>query len=384
MENILRNLMAAAQDHCITYEQFMNTVLYHPEKGYYHRPVDKVGKKGDFYTSPTVHPVFGRTLARFFIDLINSEELPPVVCEWGAGDGRLAAAVLEEWGRLSPDTYKDLTYIMVEDSPYLRQEQLKYLPSSRPVVQYCDWGELREEYPAFCGILFSNELFDAFPVRVVENVEGVLHEVKVGVNEGGDLEEVRVPCVDRKIFQWLEAYGFPLKAGQRIEIPLMMTNWLKTTTNWISRGALLTIDYGFTEMEWREPLRKNGSLRGYYRHYKVDNPLVHPGEMDLTAHIHVDAVRKIMEEGGLAHIFTLSQKDFLLRAGIFDYLNETKVSDPFSPVHRQNRAVNTLVSESSMGNAFRALLQGKGLTGQFAKACGADQTAIHGEIQKRR
>ncbi|HEX7063468.1 MAG TPA: SAM-dependent methyltransferase, partial [Bacillales bacterium] len=227
MEKILRNLIASQQDHCITYEEYMNTVLYHPEKGYYQKPSVKIGKSGDFFTSPSVHPVFGHTLARFLIDLLNKEQLPPVVCEVGAGDGRLAAAILEEWKRLSPDSYEKLTYIIVEASPFHQQQQKRNLPPDTSVVQYEHLKELKAETPAFSGILFSNELFDAFPVRVVENVSGHLHEVKVGQDEGGALEEIRVPCEDQRIFQWIQLYGFPPREGQRIEIPLMMTRWLK-------------------------------------------------------------------------------------------------------------------------------------------------------------
>ncbi|HEX6923662.1 MAG TPA: SAM-dependent methyltransferase [Bacillales bacterium] len=383
MKNILRNLIDAQPDRCITYEQFMNTALYHPEKGYYRKPSVKIGKKGDFYTSSSVHPVFGWTAARFFIDLVEQEGLPPVVCEVGAGDGIFAKAVLEEWKRLSPSSYGDLQYLMVEESPFQRKQQNGLRMAENPAVQYDSFQEMQADWPSFSGIVFSNELFDAFPVRVVEKVDGVLLEVKVTIDEKGELVEVSVPCHDQQIFDWIEAYGFPIQEGQRIEIPLVMTHWLEDAADWMERGAIVTIDYGYTEEEWQNPRRKEGSLRGYYRHQLVDNPLYRPSEMDVTANIHVDAIRQIGEDHGLDHLFSITQRDFLLTAGILKHLNDSPSPDPFSLSQRQNRAIGALISEGSLGNAFYAILQGKRLSGRFAESWFA-RTPIHEAIQKRR
>ncbi|MGQ0440386.1 SAM-dependent methyltransferase [Bacillus sp. B-TM1] len=40
---------------------------------------------------------------------------------------------------------------------------------------------------SFEGILFSNELFDAFPVEVIEKRNGILYEVRVTYTEEGFL-----------------------------------------------------------------------------------------------------------------------------------------------------------------------------------------------------
>src|SRR5271170_635537 len=46
----------------LTFAEFMESCLYHPEHGYYSRP--EARRFADYYTSPDVHPVFGRLLAR--------------------------------------------------------------------------------------------------------------------------------------------------------------------------------------------------------------------------------------------------------------------------------------------------------------------------------
>ena len=62
---------------------------------------------------------------------------------------------------------------------------------------------------------------------------------------------------------------------------------------------IISVDYGYSNEEWQEPIRRDGSLRGYYQHKLMNNVLVHPGEMDITSHIHWDVLEKIGEKYGL-------------------------------------------------------------------------------------
>jgi SAM-dependent MidA family methyltransferase len=378
MELIVKWYIRSQPDNKITYEQFMEKVLYHPQQGYYRKEKVKVGKTGDFYTSPSVHPVFGCVFARVFADIIQKENLPAVICEIGGGDGRFAQAVLDEWRYISD---QKLTYIMVESSPYHRQQQNQRLPVGTRVVQYDTLEQLQAVDPSFCGIVFTNELLDAFPVRVVEKQDGQIDEVFVTLNENDELVEVQQRCTDDQVMDWLVTYGCPLNNGQRIEVPLAMTSWLKNTAKWIEKGALFTVDYGYKKEEWQAPERKTGSLRGYYNHQLITNPLLHPGEMDLTAHIHLDAVREIGSNLGFAHLMTLQQSRFLLAAGILNDLQDHHDPNPFSEVSKQNRAVKSLITDGSIGSYFHVIMQGKNLTcgGEYGIHEGMKQWGIRNE-----
>src|SRR5258707_270279 len=48
----------------ISFHDFMEMSLYYPGYGYYSTARDKVGKSGDFYTSPCVSSLFGEMIAR--------------------------------------------------------------------------------------------------------------------------------------------------------------------------------------------------------------------------------------------------------------------------------------------------------------------------------
>ena len=52
------------RDGPLCFDAFMELCLYHPQYGYYMGERMRIGKGGDFFTSSSVHAVFGRLLAR--------------------------------------------------------------------------------------------------------------------------------------------------------------------------------------------------------------------------------------------------------------------------------------------------------------------------------
>ena len=53
----------------IPFSQFMEWCLYHPEYGYYRQKEQEIGKDGDYYTSPCVHPLFGDLIAKQLLQM---------------------------------------------------------------------------------------------------------------------------------------------------------------------------------------------------------------------------------------------------------------------------------------------------------------------------
>src|SRR5271156_6595224 len=51
----------------ITFAEYMETCLYHPEHGYYAKPMQD--SRRDYFTSVDAGPVFGRLLARQFLEM---------------------------------------------------------------------------------------------------------------------------------------------------------------------------------------------------------------------------------------------------------------------------------------------------------------------------
>ncbi|MFO1513045.1 MAG: hypothetical protein U1F83_09070 [Verrucomicrobiota bacterium] len=58
----------------IPFARFMEIALYCPDCGYYEKENDNIGRRGDFYTSVSVGPLFGHLLAFQFAKWL--EEIP--------------------------------------------------------------------------------------------------------------------------------------------------------------------------------------------------------------------------------------------------------------------------------------------------------------------
>ena len=95
----------------ITFREFMELALYHPEVGYYTAGKERIGKSGDYFTSSSLGSIFGRVLARQLGEMLEILD-GGVLVEMGAGKGYLARDILEELQALEVDA----SYLIVERS----------------------------------------------------------------------------------------------------------------------------------------------------------------------------------------------------------------------------------------------------------------------------
>ncbi|MFA9559394.1 SAM-dependent methyltransferase [Evansella sp. AB-rgal1] len=342
----------------LSYSDYITIALYDEDIGYYMNSNTKLGKDGDFYTSNHVHPVFQKTFAKFFVDIIKKENLTPTICEWGAGDGRFAFEVLSYLRDTEKDLYKECTYLIIEASTY-HQSILegKLADFSGKFSVFRNLEEAKEQWSTFEGIVFSNEFFDALPVHVVEKKEDTLCEVMVDINSQGELSEVYSPCQNEELQHWLEEYGPMLPNNHRMEVCLHMKKWISLIANWMTKGMIVSVDYGYSNEELLQNERREGSLRGYYKHQMIHNPLDFPGEMDLTHHIQWDAYQLLMKKNGFEEVFHSTQDQFLLKAGLFSFLQENQNLNPFSESYKQNRAIQSLVYPGGISSTFHVSIQ---------------------------
>jgi SAM-dependent MidA family methyltransferase len=350
MNTYIKEMISQSPDQFITYADYISAALYHPIHGYYMKEKQKIGREGDFITTSNVSTIFGETFAKWFAYIVSKTQLPKVFCEVGGGNGRFAKAFLDEWHK---KVKTPLTYIIVESSPYHRKLQ-KELLKDFSIIQ----AESVKELQPFEGMIFSNELFDALPVHVVEKEKDQLLEVMVGMDDG-NLHEVKVPLTNRAIQHFLQENHFTLHEKQRMEIPLLMGNMLNEMGKVLIRGLVTTVDYGYTNEEWMLPARRNGSLRGYYHHQMIEDVLMHPGEMDITSHIHFDWLINRGERAQLHFLHKLRQDEFLLKTGILQELQENYDPNPFSEKSKKNRAIRSLIMPNGMSSSFHVCIQEK-------------------------
>ncbi|MEO8891247.1 MAG: SAM-dependent methyltransferase, partial [Coleofasciculaceae cyanobacterium] len=168
LKNLIVDKIANTPNQRITFAEYMDLVLYHPEQGYYATGAVNIGSEGDFFTSPHLASDFGELLAEQFAEMWEILGRPTLftLVEMGAGQGLLAADVLGYLQRRHPDCFEALEYLIIEKAAGLIAQQKRLLePLSFPVR----WTSLAEvtENSIKIGCFFSNELVDALPVHLV-------------------------------------------------------------------------------------------------------------------------------------------------------------------------------------------------------------------------
>jgi SAM-dependent MidA family methyltransferase len=360
----IRYQIRQSAEQAISFRDYMELCLYHPEFGYYTNTKEKVGKAGDFYTSVALGGLMGETLACYLASQTTVSKQPLTLTEWGGGTGGLAQQLLDELERNYPEAYESLSYVSVELSSYHRTRQAEAL--SRHVnAGHVSWmteeewlaGGVRDNI-----IVFSNELIDAFPVHRIRINEGKPCEGYVQWDEEDDaLQDKWVPLSEKSpLGDYINELSVPLREGQLLEVSLEAAAWLRRIGASIRNGQIVTIDYGDREEEVYAAHRMNGTLMCYRQHRAEDNPYAEPGGQDITSHVNFTALIREGLESGFREYSLVTQKQFLVDNGILDKLQDNYSTDPFSPAAKRNRAIRQLLWSDQMSELFKVLLLKKG------------------------
>ena len=343
----------------IPFVEFMEQALYHPEYGYYTARRDRIGKKGDFFTSSSVHSCFGRLIARQLEQmwqLLGRGSF--VIVEQGAGEGHLCLDILDALAETAPQFYATLEYRLIEISPdnRQRQEQLLQLHCTAGRVV---WGELAEQQEIE-GCFISNELLDAFPVHLIEKHAGELQEVYVVHKNGSFSEELR-PLSTHLIKEYFQLVDIEPGEGNRCEVNLVAADWMRQVAGVLARGFVLTIDYGYLAEELYAPDRHAGTLLCYHQHQTNENPYQRVGCQDITAHVDFTALEKIGQQQNLESLYFGRQYQFLMGLGFLEMLIEleSRETDPNKAQALRMNLKTLILPEGGMGESFKVLIQGK-------------------------
>lgn len=288
----------------IPFTDYLGIVLYDPELGYYARAGTQIGRKGDFYTSVSVGPLFGRLLARRFLTWWEGNGKPADwrVLEIGAHDGTLAADILLEIRALSPEAWQVLEYAIAEPLPRLRDLQKTRLQSlaTRLHISAEFGGIAAHPLP---GIAFGNEILDALPFRLIEMNGGSWKELHVVARENGTLAlEPRETSIE---------LGNDFPEGYRTEVRTNFRELLGEISSCLSDGLLLFADYGFAAQEYYDSSRSSGTLRTFSSHKAGEDPFAAPGETDITAHVDFTDLAKAAIAAGYSPTVFSSQGSYL-------------------------------------------------------------------------
>lgn len=385
LRQIIANQITSAPNQRISFADYMDLVLYHPEYGYYATGAVNIGSEGDFFTSPHLGRDFGELLAEQFAQFwdILGQPKPFHLVEMGAGQGLLVADILYYLHHKYPDCFEALEYIIIEKSIGLitrQQQQLqRFKLGTKPLpLRWSSLEEIAEN--SIIGCCLSNELVDAFPVHQVILESGKLQEIYVTITDNKkdkiNFVEVTDSLSTPQILEYFDFIGIDLMSGSysegyRTEVNLAALDWLKTVANRLKRGFLLTIDYGYSSDRYYLSTRYQGTLQCYYRHQHHNDPYVNIGQQDITAHVNFTALERQGELCGLHKVGFTQQSLFLMALGLGDRI--TALSAPDSErgnaiakgqdivaIMRRRQVLHELMNPMGLGG-FGVLVQSKGL-----------------------
>jgi SAM-dependent MidA family methyltransferase len=362
MKTLFKIIQKEVKAGVLPFARFMELALYCPNFGYYETQKTP-GRHGDFYTSVSTGELFGQLLAFQFtewLEEINSSlitrHLPLSIVEAGAHDGQLARDILNWLQTNRPKLFDQIEYVIIEPSRRRQEWQREKLKSFAARVRwFADFKNLK-----LPGIIFSNELLDAFPVYRfgwdAKNRKwfewGVAVEDEKFVWAKIQKSELDLSSAIRHLPSALLAV---LPDSYTVEISTAAENWWREAAAVLQRGKLLAIDYGLTADEMFLPVRTRGTLRAYLRHHVTDDILANSGEQDLTAHVNFSAIQKAGEEAGLKTEMFSTQTKFLTQI-----LENTLKDKNFGEWNvRRTRQFQTLTHPEHLGRAFRVLIQSR-------------------------
>jgi SAM-dependent MidA family methyltransferase len=402
---------AIAERGPITFADYMQIALYHPQGGYY-TSAERVrqGWGGDYITSTDLHPLFGAAVGRQVAQIWEwlGRPAPFVVLEDGAGRGHLArdlvawardptgdappdfaAALIYRLRDVGPDGPREWVYgdeAAVPDKASLPEEGRAVLTEStirapKGVPPRNPPSRVSDGAP---HVILSNELVDALPVHVVERTAEGLAEVYVdaaGAPPQLQLVERLGPPSSPAVAGYLDRFGIQgarMPVGWRAEVNLAAEVWLaETAARLAPRGVIITIDYGDTARRLYTADRRRGTLMGYHQHQLSDDPLALTGAQDITAHVNFTALIAAGRAHGLRLAGLTTQREFLLALGIRAAAEELgRARFPLADTERHTdagqrdylrraslmHAVAALTDPHGLGG-FRVLVQQRGLPG---------------------
>ena len=334
---LLRRIESAGP---MTVADYMAECLLHPAHGYY-ATRDPFGRGGDFTTAPEISQMFGELLglclAQGWIDQGSPGQV--TLAEIGPGRGTLMADMLR--ATLKVPGFADAARIwLIEASAHLRDVQRATLKGRR-----VEWTSSAADLPEGPLFLVANEFFDALPVRQFVRDGAGWRERLVGLAPGGGAlafglgARMAVPALAARLRDTAD--------GDVVEICPSAAPVMQAVAARIARhgGMALVFDYG----GWHSL----GDTLQALRAHAPDDPLAHPGEADLTAHVDFEALVRAAPD--LTASALLPQGLVLERLGIGQRAAALARNLTGAALESHLAAHRRLTDPAEMGSLFRTL-----------------------------
>ena len=320
----------------ISFHKYMNLVLNDPENGFYSTGRLRIGKDGDFCTSPSLGNDFARLLAIQVVDWLFDLEKAGIesevfsIVEMGPGEGTLSRDLIIAIAEIAPALISKIELILVELNMGMRKRQEKVV-SNLKGINY-RWSSIDNLISSpVSGVVIANEVLDAFPVERLVFTQNKVFRQGVSLKKVNDdyiLEFIDLSPTSA-ILKFIEDSNSLLN----IEFPpkdicdRWVTEWHCDVPIWFGKlskilinGSLLVVDYAIESRRYYNSTRKDGTIISYRNQKANPNILKDPGLSDITAHLCIESTINYAVTNGWKFIGETRQGQALLALGLSKFL----------------------------------------------------------------
>lgn len=338
----------------LTFADYMQAVLYHPQFGYYNQADFRIGKDGAFMTAPEISPLFAQCLAEQFHHITHQLKTCHVL-EIGAGSGIFAGRILKALNALNPFSGH---YFIYEPNVGLRNAQIHFIKNHfAEMFAQITW--LTTLPKKFVGIIFANEVLDALPFHCFQIENNTCQEKSVTWHEGKFNWQLTPPAtaLAHEITAIKERYA--LREGYQSELCLAQRTFIQEVADCLDEGLVFLLDYGYNEQEYYHPERAQGTLACIHHGTRSNNPFLAPGKSDITAHVNFTQIANIANACGMEVAAFTDQANFLLANGLAHHAEiHMQQLSPIAAFELQ-QAIKVLTFPTEMGERVKVMVLSK-------------------------
>ena len=307
----------------------MDEALY-SKYGFFSNEKVRSKKTGDFLTSPEVSEYFGKILNKW----IQKNNIDLNITEFGSGTGSLIEQI------------ENKNKLAVEISSTARKEL------NQKNIQ--NVSSLEEITFKNSDLVFGNEVLDNIPCSIAIYKDGKWQEKIISFDDGTfsyDFVEAR-----KKIVEWIELNHIKDNENIDVEVQINIDIFLEKIINKVNPKNILFFDYGYEQKD-RGKRKYKSLLRTYKDHHLSVDPILEPGNVDITYDINFSAViRKLKTLGYESNLS--QQREFLITNGFNEYFDDLQNKLLFSEgienlkINSQLSGLKALIDSNGLGSFY--------------------------------
>ncbi len=322
----------------LSFYDYMNIALNDPTNGYYGSGKAKIGKNGDFVTSPSLSDDFSYLLAiqleEWILQIKNNlnSNKRITILEFGSGQGCLLKGIINYFLNKNSQILKDISFKIIELNLGMIEIQkinLKKFLDKGIDIKWISLSDLEDDN--LNGIVIAHEVLDAFCVERIQFKKGLIYQQGVQLNK----EKETLDFINLQLTKKIKKFIKEIKIELGVKIPpenapeewtteLNIDNfsWLENLSRKVNNGILLIIDYAINSKKYYSSNKKDGTILAYKNQMAFREILQTPGDFDLTCHICSDILIYQAKLAGFESLGLVKQGEALLLLGLAQKLFE--------------------------------------------------------------